>query len=372
MVWGHEAFFGYNRAPPEAKPGGSPNIAVPERHLHDGLWRGTAQNIRARLVDAFSKRRSRAPATGGSNGGIEGLPDPRSRPCPVLARWPGGPRRRRGARDIAEFRTGSGPWPWKTPAASPRLWRARMIWTPHCSASSPTAAQGRNESWRKGASAVRYKAPRSALQRWVRDLVVPVMLKRFVTPRVQWNGSTGIACRMASDIGQCQPIAWLIPGRSPRCRDLRRGDSLEGVRDQGQFVFVVAVVYLRQPAHQRSEDAMPKGAEPLLVGDDLEWRRPSLGAALAFDPSGVLKPVQDVRHGRGLQPQPSDRSSWAGGSSVLCCAIIPSAFQSVGPMPKTSAALPMEKARSHRSSRVRRARAAQSASSLLVERLFRG
>ena len=56
-----------------------------------------------------------------------------------------------------------------------------MIWTPHCSASSPTAAQGRNESWRKGRKRGRYKAPRSALQRWVRDLVVPVMLKRFVT-----------------------------------------------------------------------------------------------------------------------------------------------------------------------------------------------
>ncbi len=33
----------------------------------------------------------------------------------------------------------------------------------------------------------RYKAPRSALQRWVRDLVVPVMLKRFVTHQsMEW------------------------------------------------------------------------------------------------------------------------------------------------------------------------------------------
>ncbi len=107
MVWGHEAFFGYT-----VRPGGEAwwfaNIAVPERDLQDGLWRGTAQDIRARTRRCLLERRSRAPATGGSNGRTEGLPDPRSRPCPMLARWPGGSRRRRGARDIAEFRTGSG------------------------------------------------------------------------------------------------------------------------------------------------------------------------------------------------------------------------------------------------------------------------
>ena len=159
---------------------------------------------------------------------------------------------------------------------------------------------------------------------------------------------------MASDIGQCQPIACSFL-KVARCRDLRRGDSLEGVRDQGQFVFVVAVVYLRQPAHQRSEDAMPKGAEPLLVGDGPRWSvRPRCCACVRSIRRSEACPgcssrtrasAATVRRARGGSSVRAARSSRAPSSPSAPCR---------RPRP-----LAHEKARSHRSSRVRRARAAR-------------
>ena len=179
MVWGHEAFFGYT-----VRPGGEAwwfaNIAVPERDLQDGLWRGTAQNIRARLVDTFSKddpvlRRL-----------VEATAELKAYPIHDLAHvpcWHDG-------RVVLVGDAAHATSPSSGQGAALALEDAGCLAAFVESEDDLDTALQRFVSHRRpraeriveeGRKRGRYKAPRSALQRWVRDLVVPVMLKRFVT-----------------------------------------------------------------------------------------------------------------------------------------------------------------------------------------------
>jgi FAD-dependent urate hydroxylase len=185
MVWGYEAFFGYT-----VREGGEAwwfaNVAVAEQDLGGSIWRASTETIRPLLLESFSRDDPTLSRLIAATAQLRGFPifDLAHVPC-----WHDGAVVLVG--DAAHATS-----PSSGQGAALALEDAVCLGALLAHDRNPETALPRFVAHRRaraerivaeGQRRGRYKAPRFAVQRALRDLIVPFMLKRFVTAKsMEW------------------------------------------------------------------------------------------------------------------------------------------------------------------------------------------